>query len=224
MITPHLPRVMAAARPGDRRGRHRSSRCSACAPGHPHRPRRPRWAPSACCCRWRRGCPCSGAGPTRWPCSVVTTAAFVAYALLLVPVPPYGALVALATLAVRREARAAAAATALLVAACAVAYLPPPGPADDVVPPAVVAVVVGVTAQLVRERRARIEAQARAGGRGGAAADRPGPARRPRPQPRRHRGAVEHRAAGPRRRRAGRRPRRAGRDRVGQPRLDAGGA
>jgi signal transduction histidine kinase len=91
----------------------------------------------------------------------VTTAAFVAYALLLVPVPPYGALVALATVAVRREARAAAAATALLLAACAVAYLPPPGPADDVAPSAVVAVVVGVTAQLVRERRARIEAQAR---------------------------------------------------------------
>jgi signal transduction histidine kinase len=92
---------------------------------------------------------------------VVTTAAFVAYALLLVPVPPYGALVALATLAVRREARAAAAATAVLVAACAVAYLPSPGPADDVVPPAVVTVGVGVTAQLLRERRARAEAQAR---------------------------------------------------------------
>jgi signal transduction histidine kinase len=102
---------------------------------------------------WRRSHPEAVLG--------ITAAAFVAYALLLVAVPPYGALVALATLAVRREARAAAAATALLVAACAVAYLPPPGPADDVAPPAVVAVVVGVTAQLVRERRVRIEAQAR---------------------------------------------------------------
>jgi signal transduction histidine kinase len=102
---------------------------------------------------WRRTHPLAVLG--------VTTAAFVAYALLLVPVPPYGALVALATVAVRREARAAAAATALLVAACVVAYLPPPGPADDVVLPAVVAVGVGVTAQLVRERRARAEAQAR---------------------------------------------------------------
>jgi signal transduction histidine kinase len=102
---------------------------------------------------WRRTHPTAVLG--------VTTAAFVAYALLLVPVPPYGALVALATVAVRREARAAAAATALLVAACAVAYLPPPGRADDMFLPAAAAVVVGVTAQLVRERRARAEAQAR---------------------------------------------------------------
>ena len=45
----------------------------------------------------------------RWPVAVlaVVSAAFVLHAVLLVPVPPYGAWVALAVLAARREMRAA---------------------------------------------------------------------------------------------------------------------
>jgi signal transduction histidine kinase len=85
----------------------------------------------------------------------VVTAAFVAHALLLAPVPPYASWVAVATLAVRREVRAAAVATVLVVVACALGYLPGAAPADEAVMPALVTVAVGVTAQLVRERRAR---------------------------------------------------------------------
>ena len=99
---------------------------------------------------WRRRHP--------WPVLAIVTAAFVLHALVHVPVPPYGGWVALATLAVRRDARSAAGAAGLLVAACCLAYLPAEGPADDLAMPVFVTVVVAVSAQLLRERRARAEA------------------------------------------------------------------
>jgi signal transduction histidine kinase len=88
----------------------------------------------------------------------LVTVAFVAHALLLVPVPPYAGWVALATVAARRDVRGAALAAGGVVAACALAYLPTAGPADDVVMPVLVTVAVAVTAQLVRERQARAAA------------------------------------------------------------------
>ena len=95
-----------------------------------------------------------------WPVLMVVTAAFVAHALVVAPVPPYGGWVALAALAVARDARATALATGGLVAAIALAYLPTALTAEDVALPAVVTVAVAVTGQLVRERRARSAALA----------------------------------------------------------------
>lgn len=101
---------------------------------------------------WRRGFPVAVLG--------IVTAAFLAQALLVQPVPPYGAWVALAALAVRRDARSSAVAAAGVVAALLAGYLGAFGPTDEWVLPALLTVGIGVTGQLVRERRARLVAVA----------------------------------------------------------------
>jgi len=90
----------------------------------------------------------------------VVTSAFVAQALLLEPVPPYGAWVALGSLALRRDSRTTAAAVAGVLAGVLAGYLGGFGRTDEWVVPSLVTVAVAVTAQLVRERRARIAAVA----------------------------------------------------------------
>ncbi|HET9946332.1 MAG TPA: sensor histidine kinase [Actinomycetes bacterium] len=90
----------------------------------------------------------------------VVAVAFVAHALLLEPVPPYGAWVALGSLAVRRGSRTTGAATAGVLAAVLAGYLGGLGRTDEWVVPSLVTVAVAVTGQLVRERRARIAAVA----------------------------------------------------------------
>jgi signal transduction histidine kinase len=90
----------------------------------------------------------------------VVTVAFVVQALLVEPVPPYGSWVALGALAVRRDSRTAAAATTGVLVAVLAGYLGALGRTDEWVVPSVVTVAVAVTAQLVRERRARIAAVA----------------------------------------------------------------
>jgi signal transduction histidine kinase len=90
----------------------------------------------------------------------VATSAFVAQALLVEPVPPYGAWTALGSLALRRDSRRAAAAAAGVLAGLLVGYLGALGRTDEWVVPSVVTVAVAVTGQLVRERRARIAAVA----------------------------------------------------------------
>ena len=102
---------------------------------------------------WRRTSP--------GPVLVIVTVAFALHALLLFPVPPYGSWVALAALASRREARTAAVATAILVATVVAAFWAADGSADDaegIVVPALLTVAIAVSAQLVRERRARAAA------------------------------------------------------------------
>lgn len=99
---------------------------------------------------WRRSRPL--------PVLVVVTAAFVVHALAVAPVPPYGAWAALAALASRRVPVAAALATTGVVAAILAGFLPGASTIEDAAVPAVVTVVVGVAAQLVRERRARATA------------------------------------------------------------------
>ena len=98
---------------------------------------------------WRRTWP--------GPVLVIVTVAFALHALLLFPVPPYGSWVALAALASRREARTAALATAALVATVIAVFWV----ADDsqgIVVPALLTLAIAVSAQLVRERRARAAA------------------------------------------------------------------
>jgi signal transduction histidine kinase len=90
----------------------------------------------------------------------VVTVAFVAQALLVEPVPPYGAWVALGSLAQRRDSRRAITATAGLLAGVLAGYLGGLGRTDEWVVPSLVTVAVALTAQLVRERRARIAAVA----------------------------------------------------------------
>ena len=90
----------------------------------------------------------------------VVGVAFVLYALVVEPVPPYAGWVALASLAVRRNARTTAVATAALVGGVLVGYLSAYGSSDEWVMIAVVTAGVAVTAQLVRERRARLDAVA----------------------------------------------------------------
>ena len=101
---------------------------------------------------WRRTAPEAVLG--------IVTLAFVAHALLVEPVPLYGAWVALGSLALRRDSRTAAAATAGVLAAVLAGYLGALGRTDEWVVPSLVTVAVAVTAQLVRERRARIAAVA----------------------------------------------------------------
>jgi signal transduction histidine kinase len=90
----------------------------------------------------------------------VVMAAFVAHALLVEPVPPYGGWVALGSLAVRRDSRATAVAAAAMLAGLLAGYLGGLGRTDEWVVPSLVTVAVAVTGQLVRERRARIAAVA----------------------------------------------------------------
>ena len=90
----------------------------------------------------------------------VVTVAFVAHALLVEPVPPYGAWVVLGALAMRRDSRSAALATAGVLAAVLAGYLGGLGRTDEWVVPSLVTAAVAVTAQLVRERRARLAAVA----------------------------------------------------------------
>jgi signal transduction histidine kinase len=90
----------------------------------------------------------------------VVTAAFVVQAVVVEPVPPYGAWVALASLAVRREALLTAVATTGVVAGLLAGYLGGLGTTDEWVVPALLTVGVAVGAQLVRERRARLAAVA----------------------------------------------------------------
>ena len=98
---------------------------------------------------WRRTSP--------GPVLVIVTVAFALHAALLFPVPPYGSWVALAALASRREARTAAVATATLVATVVAAFWVADD-AEGIVVPALLTVAIAVSAQLVRERRARAAA------------------------------------------------------------------
>jgi signal transduction histidine kinase len=101
---------------------------------------------------WRRFAPEAVLG--------VVTVAFLGQALLVDPVPPIGAWVALASLSVRRDARVTAAATAGVVVAVVAGYLGGLGASDEWALPAMLTVAVAVAAQLVRERRARLAAVA----------------------------------------------------------------
>ena len=104
--------------------------------------------------------------PTAWrrlaPRAVlaVVTVAFVGQALLVDPVPPVGAWVALASLGARRDARATAVATVAVVVAVLLGYVAGLGASDEWALPALLTVGVAIGAQLVRERRARLAAVA----------------------------------------------------------------